>query len=137
MASVLGSGDRQAHGLQRSAGPRLLGEGPLVLALGGGAFLNDQTRRIIAERATSIWLTADIDVLLARVNRKPGKRPLLAGGNPREILNELSKARTPIYARADVEVASSRTSKTKTRDDVLESLHRYLKQQTQTEETPS
>jgi len=113
---------------------RLLGEGPLVLALGGGAFLNPETRSIIAERATSIWLTADIDVLLARVNRKPGKRPLLARGDPGEILAELSKARSPIYALADLEVASSRTSKTGTRDDVLYALHRHLKHHTQPEE---
>jgi len=105
---------------------RMLTEGPLVLALGGGAFLSEATREVLAKRATSIWLTADIDLLYARVMRKPGKRPLLENGDPRQILQDLSKTRNPIYQLADIKIESLDASRTKTRDATLYQLHDFL-----------
>lgn len=105
---------------------RVLTEGPLVLALGGGAFLSEETREVIGKRATSIWLTADVELLIARVSRKPGKRPLLDKGDTREILQDLSKARNPIYQLADLKIESFDASKTKTRDAVISHLYEYF-----------
>ncbi len=82
---------------------RLLEEGPHVLATGGGAFMNPETRALIGEKAVSVWLKADLDVLVRRVTRKD-TRPLLSGKDPREVLDQLMTERYPIYAEADITV---------------------------------
>ncbi|MBL4695755.1 MAG: shikimate kinase [Rhizobiaceae bacterium] len=105
---------------------RLLASGPLVLALGGGAFLSKETRAIIEKRATSIWLAADVELLHSRVMRKPGKRPLLANGDSLQILHDLSKTRNPIYQLADLKIESADTSKTRTKDMTISHLHEYF-----------
>ena len=107
---------------------RLLGEGPCVLSLGGGAFMSAETRGEIARNAISIWLKADIDLLLSRVMRRPGTRPLLAQGDPRAKLVELTEKREPVYALADLHVESSRMSKKQTCDNVLKSLQTWLEE---------
>lgn len=84
---------------------RLLEAPPHVLATGGGAFMNDETRALIAERAVSVWLRADLDTLIERVSRRTD-RPLLANGNPRETLARLMAERSPVYATADITVDS-------------------------------
>jgi shikimate kinase len=84
---------------------RLLAGKPLVLATGGGAFMDAGTRALIAERAVSVWLRADLDLLVQRTAGR-GHRPLLNRGNPRETLAELMAARYPVYERADVHVQS-------------------------------
>lgn len=85
---------------------RLLEGGPQVIATGGGAWMNAETRAAIQARdATVVWLRAELDTLLERVGRKGG-RPLLERGDPREILAELMAARHPYYALADVTVDS-------------------------------
>lgn len=84
---------------------RLLGETPHVLATGGGAFVDADTRARIKDAGVSIWIKAPIDVLLARVSRRD-TRPLLRNGDPREILERLLVERTPIYAQADLTVES-------------------------------
>ena len=84
---------------------RLLEGPPHVLATGGGAFLNPQTRALILERAVSVWLKADLDLLVARTEGR-GHRPLLNRGEPREVLSRLIDERYPVYAQADVAVES-------------------------------
>jgi shikimate kinase len=84
---------------------RLLDGPPHVLATGGGAFMNAETRALIKAKATSIWLKADVDVLVRRVGRK-ADRPLLSGKNPREVLQALAAQRHPLYAEADIVVES-------------------------------
>lgn len=84
---------------------RLLGGGPIVLATGGGAYMNEETRAEISEKGVSIWLNADLDILLERVSRR-NTRPLLKTGDPREIMASLMDERYPVYARADVTVQS-------------------------------
>ncbi len=84
---------------------RLLEEGPRVIATGGGAFLNEETRARIARRAVSVWLKADPDVLWRRV-RKRTHRPLLQSPDPEKTLRDLLEQRYPYYARADVTVVS-------------------------------
>ncbi len=85
---------------ERKVIARLLNGGPLVLATGGGAFMNPVTRNNIAARGVSIWLKPDFDILLARV-RKKSNRPLLKTADPEETLRRLLEERSPIYALAD------------------------------------
>lgn len=80
---------------------RLLADGPIVLATGGGAFMNDETRRLVQTRAVSVWLRCPIPVLLARLAGRTN-RPLLNAGNPEEILARLALLRGPVYAEADI-----------------------------------
>ncbi len=80
---------------------RLLQEDRVVLATGGGAFMDDATRAAIREHAISIWLRCPIETLVRRVSGR-SHRPLLAGGNPREILTGLMRVRHPVYAEADI-----------------------------------
>src|SRR5439155_26636666 len=80
---------------------RLLDLPPHVLATGGGALMNDQTREVIKSRAISVWLKADLEVLARRVGRKD-TRPLLAGKDPLQVLQAQADARYPVYSQADV-----------------------------------
>lgn len=77
-----------------------------VIATGGGAFMNEETRALILDRATAIWLDADIGVLAGRVARRPGARPLLKGQDPKVALTALAEKRNPIYALAPIHVRS-------------------------------
>jgi shikimate kinase len=86
---------------------RLLSEPPGVLATGGGAFIEPRTRAEIKRHATSVWLRADLDLLWDRVRDRPG-RPLLQAADPRAVLADLERRRSPIYAEADVVVDSRR-----------------------------
>ncbi len=113
---------------------RLLKEGPAVIALGGGAFMSKKTRRTISRRGISIWLKADLELLLSRVSRRPGKRPLLATGDPRQIIQDLLEIRGPIYDQANLHVSSTSGSKIQTRDAVLEALAQYLASQSNSQE---
>jgi shikimate kinase/3-dehydroquinate synthase len=90
---------------ERRVMARLLADGPRVIATGGGAFMNEETRAQIAERGISVWLKADLDVLWRRV-RKRSHRPLLQNSDPEATLRMLLKQRYPIYERADVTVVS-------------------------------
>ncbi len=82
---------------------RLLTQAPHVLATGGGAFINEQTRAEIKREGISVWLRAPLEILVARVQRRE-TRPLLKNGDPRAILKDLLAIREPIYAEADVTI---------------------------------
>ena len=84
---------------------RILERGAQVLATGGGAFMSAETRGLIGERAVSVWLRADVDVLMARV-RKRSNRPLLKTADPEATMRALIDVRHPVYALADVTVQS-------------------------------
>jgi shikimate kinase len=84
---------------------RLIEGNAKVIATGGGAFINDETRALILSQTHSIWLNADIDVLVERVSRR-SHRPLLVGRDPRSVLIELGKKRDPIYAQAEIHASS-------------------------------
>ena len=84
---------------------RLLDEGPQILATGGGAYMDPETRQNIAASGVSVWLSGDLDLLVKRVKRR-SNRPLLAKGDVRKTLSELIEVRYPVYALADIEVAS-------------------------------
>jgi shikimate kinase / 3-dehydroquinate synthase len=82
---------------------RILSGQPLVLATGGGAFMESATRAIIRDRATSVWLRCPLPVLVRRVQGRT-HRPLLNEGNPRDILADLMAIRHPVYAEANITV---------------------------------
>jgi shikimate kinase len=92
-----------------------------VIATGGGAFMNDETRALILDQATAVWLNSDIDTLAERVGRR-GDRPLLAGREPRDVLEALAKVRNPVYALAPIHVASHPSPHEVTVDAILEAL---------------
>jgi shikimate kinase len=107
---------------------RLLEEPPHVLATGGGAFMNEETRRLIADRAVSVWLKADLDVLVRRVSRKDN-RPLIAGKDTLAVLTDLAQVRYPIYALADLTVESGDDAHHVTVDQVIQALKARLEGQ--------
>ncbi len=84
---------------------RLLETPPLVIATGGGAFMDYETRALLAERATTVWMRADLDILVKRTAKR-AHRPLLNKGDPREILDGLIQTRYPVYAEADIVIDS-------------------------------
>lgn len=84
---------------------RLLSGPPIVLATGGGAFMDDGTRALMKEKATTVWLRADLNVIWKRVSRRD-TRPLLKRANPKQVLAELNAARAPVYAEADIVIDS-------------------------------
>ncbi|HAC57924.1 MAG: shikimate kinase [Parvibaculum sp.] len=103
---------------------RLLGEGPRVLATGGGAFMDPLTRANIAARGISVWLKADLDVLMKRVGKR-GDRPLLQTDDPRETMKRLMDQRYPVYAEADITIESLEGPHDAVVDEVMEKLTRF------------
>jgi shikimate kinase len=85
---------------------RLLDGGPQVLATGGGAVMNADTRAAIKAKGVSIWLSAEFEVLMRRINKRKNDRPLLQTADPAATLRELLVAREPVYAQADLTVQS-------------------------------
>lgn len=98
-------GEAEFRDGERRVIARLLENPPMVLATGGGSFIDKSTRALMAEKATTVWMRADLDVLVKRCARR-SNRPLLKNGDPREILARLIDERYPIYAEADVEIVS-------------------------------
>jgi shikimate kinase len=104
---------------------RLLQDGPMVLATGGGAFMNAETRSRVAQHAISVWLRADLDVLMRRV-RKRATRPLLQDPDPETVMRNLMEARHPVYALADLTVESREVPQDRVVADVVEALDLWL-----------
>jgi shikimate kinase len=104
---------------------RLLDDPPHVLATGGGAFVNDETRALILRKGVSVWLKADLDVLARRVARK-NNRPLLAGKDAAKVLGELAEKRYPFYAQANVTVETGDTQHKAAVDAVIAAVTRHL-----------
>ena len=102
---------------------RLLNQPPHVLATGGGAFMDPATRQLVNQKAYSVWLRADFDVLLRRVSRR-SNRPLLNVDNKEEVLSNLMAERYPIYEQADVTVQSQDGPHEETVNQVVASLKR-------------
>jgi shikimate kinase len=100
---------------------RLLEGGPQVLATGGGAFINPDTRAAIAAKGISIWLKAEFDVLMKRIKRRQD-RPLLRTADPAATLRRLMEERDPIYALADLAVQSREVMHDKMVDEIVEAL---------------
>ena len=106
---------------------RILESGPQVLATGGGAYMNPDTRARIRERGISLWLRAELDVLMKWVKRR-GDRPLLKADDPQAVLKRLMDERYPVYAEAALTVVSREASHEEVVDDVLAALAEHLRQ---------
>jgi len=96
-----------------------------LLATGGGAFMNEQTRALIKSKAVSVWLKADLEILARRVSRKD-TRPLLAGKDPLMVLQGLAETRYPVYAQADIAVESGDAAHHVTVEQVIEALFAFI-----------
>lgn len=92
-----------------------------VVATGGGAFMNEATRALILEKATAVWIDADINILAERVSRRD-TRPLLKGKDAKSVLSALAEVRNPIYGFAQVHVRSEIAPSDATVDAILEKL---------------
>lgn len=114
-------GEAQFRDGERRVIARLIDGTPKVIATGGGAFVNEDTRRLILEKATAIWLDANIDILVERVSRREG-RPLLKDRDPREVLMTLANTRSPFYAQAPIRIMSSDTPHEATVDKILKAI---------------
>ncbi|MBB4304904.1 shikimate kinase [Rhodobium orientis] len=104
---------------------RLLGEGPQVLATGGGAFMDAETRAAIAEGGISVWLKAEFPVLMERVRRK-SHRPLLKDPDPEGVMRRLLAERDPVYATADITLHSRDVTHETIVSEGLAALNQYL-----------
>ena len=111
---------------ERRVMTRLLAEGPRVIATGGGAYLNEQTRTGIVAAGVSVWLKADLDVLWRRVRRR-SHRPLLKTEDPEATLRALMEQRYPVYGRADLTVASRDGPHEAVVDDTIAALEFHLR----------
>jgi shikimate kinase len=105
---------------------RLLDGGRKVIATGGGAFMDDQTRALILDRCVAVWLEAGVDTLAERVARR-SHRPLLAGKDPPLFLRELAEIRHPIYAEAHLRVRSEAGPHERTVERIVEALAEYAR----------
>jgi shikimate kinase len=101
---------------------RLLDRGPAVLATGGGAFMREQTRELIRDKAISIWLKADADIILKRVKRR-ADRPLLQTADPAATIGRLIEEREPVYRHADLTIWSRDVPHEKIVEECVEALH--------------
>jgi shikimate kinase len=104
---------------------RLLDNGPAVIATGGGAFMREETRRRIRDKAVSIWLKADADIIMKRVKRR-ADRPLLQTADPAGTIGRLIAEREPVYQHADLTIWSRDVPHEKIVDECVDALHARL-----------
>ena len=107
---------------------RLLSDELKVIAPGGGAVMNDETAALVWSKSVSIWLKADLDILVERTSRNT-KRPLLKNGDPREILAGLIEKRHPVYQKADLTVETDSSEIEHTLQKLLTALDAHLQSQ--------
>ena len=104
---------------------RLLDSGPAVIATGGGAFMREETRNRVRDKAVSIWLKADADVIMKRVRRR-SDRPLLQNADPEGTVSRLLGEREPVYGTADLTILSRDVPHDRIVDECIEALHAKL-----------
>lgn len=105
---------------------RLLDGGPQVLSTGGGAVMNADTRAAIKAKGISIWLAAEFEVLMRRINKRKGDRPMLQTDDPAATLRELLMTREPVYALADLTVQSREVQHEAIVTEIVDALSRFL-----------
>ncbi|MEO0636619.1 MAG: shikimate kinase [Pseudomonadota bacterium] len=111
---------------------RLLNEKPMVLATGGGAWMAKDTRDAVAQSGVSVWLDAELDVLMERVSRR-SHRPLLQNDDPRGTMARLLGERNPVYAHADARVLSRDVPHETVVDEIVQGLLDHFNDQGQTD----
>lgn len=118
-------GEPEFRALEARVVARLSSQGPQVLATGGGAYMAPETRQLLRQRAVTVWLKADVDVLMERVQRR-ATRPLLATADPRGTMLGLIEKRYPVYAEADITIVSRNVRREVIAEEIVEALDRYL-----------
>lgn len=118
-------GETEFRALEQRVILRVLENGPQVLSTGGGAFMNAQTREAIAAHGVSVWLKAELDLLMDRVSKKQN-RPLLKSADARAVLERLMAERYPVYATSDVTVPTRDDRKEVIAAEVIEALCRHF-----------
>ncbi|WP_455474113.1 shikimate kinase [Bartonella sp. B30(2025)] len=118
-------GESEFRALEQRIILNLIKKSPLVLATGGGAYINENIRKAIHENAISIWLKTDLNILMKRVSRRP-TRPLLQTENPKETMRKLMEQRYPIYAKANLTINSYKKSCHAVAQNAIKSVQRYL-----------
>ena len=96
----------------------------LVLSLGGGAFIEEETRQILKQKAVTIWLNTDIEIIIKRISGRKN-RPILNNGNKRLILTDLAKKRNSLYSQADIHVNSSQNNRDLTLEIIVDELNKF------------
>jgi shikimate kinase len=104
---------------------RLLDSGPAVIATGGGAFMREETRNRIRDKAVSIWLKAEAEIIMRRVRRR-ADRPLLQTPDPAATVDRLLGEREPVYQNADITIWSRDVPHEKIVEECIEALHAKL-----------
>ncbi|SQF96847.1 shikimate kinase [Bartonella quintana] len=118
-------GESEFRALEQHVTLSLMKKSPLVLATGGGAYINEDIRQVINKNGISIWLKADLDILMKRVSRHP-TRPLLQTANPKETMKKLMEQRYPIYAKANLTINSYKESRHTVAQNVIRSVQNYI-----------
>ena len=118
-------GEAHFRDSERRVIARLVDEGHGVIATGGGAFVEPDTRALVLERGIAVWIDCDIDTLVERTARR-SNRPLLKTGDPREILTRLAQERTPFYAQAPIRVVSENGPHADTARAIIEAIDQWL-----------
>ena len=121
-------GEVEFRDLERRVIMRLLDDGPMLLATGGGAYMNAETRAAIARAGVSIWLNAELDILMERVSRRQN-RPLLKNSDPRAVMQRLINERYPVYALADLQLMTREEKKEIIADELVEVLAEHLQKE--------
>ena len=121
-------GEAEFRNGERRVIERLLDGKPIILATGGGAFIPDATRKILNEKALTIWLKGDFNTIMERVSRNRDKRPLLRVADPRAKMRELMDARHPIYAKAHITVPIARGPHIRTVNKVIRAIKTHESQ---------
>lgn len=128
IARLLGESDSLAGAtpaLRQPSQPAARTAGLKIISTGGGAFCHPQTRDLILKRGIAVWLDADLDTLVERTSRKDN-RPLLRGGNPRDILARLKAERRPHYAQAPIHIMSGNGPHSRAMARVLAEIEKWL-----------
>ena len=119
-------GEAEFRDGERRLVARLIDGGIRVIATGGGAYVNEQTRRLLNERAITVWLDAPVDLLAERTARRPETRPMLNDGDRSEILERLIGERGPKYAEAHIRIPSSGGSHSEVVDAIVAALQEHV-----------
>jgi shikimate kinase len=126
-------GETEFRALEQRVVTRLVTGSSAVIATGGGAYMNADTRAVIRTHAVSVWLNADLETLMERVSRRTN-RPLLKAPDPRAVMRKLIADRYPIYAEADITIVSRDARHSVIAGEIMEAIERLISVENQKDE---